>query len=85
MLSKLLLLRLQVLSLVPFLRVFFLANALTEMLLYVWSRNYPTSQVSLFGLVTLQAFYLPFVYMGLAVVMGGDWRPSVIGILAGHL
>lgn len=76
---------LQVLTLVPIFRAYFLASSLTEMLLYVWSRHFPTAQVSIMGLINVQAFYLPFVYVGLAVILGSDWRPSVIGILAGHL
>ncbi len=69
----------------PFLQAYFLASSVTEMLLYVWSRHFPTAQVSLMGFVSVQAFYLPFVYVGLALLMGSDWRPTVIGILAGHL
>lgn len=55
------------------------------MLTYVWSRNFPTSNVSLMGLVSIQAFYLPFALMGLSLAMGGDWMSDLLGILVGHL
>lgn len=55
------------------------------MLTYVWSRNFPTGNVSLMGLANIQAFYLPFALMGLSLVMGGDWMSDLLGILAGHL
>ena len=76
---------LQGLTLIPFLWVPFLGNALVEMLLYVWSRNFPTAQVQLFGLVPVQAFYLPFVYVGLTLVLGGNWVNGILGILSGHV
>ena len=37
------------------------------------------------GLVSLQAFYLPFAMLALSLVMGGDWMSDLLGILAGHL
>ena len=42
-------------------------------------------QVNLFGLVPVQAFYLPFAYVGLTIFMGGSWKTGVLGILAGHM
>lgn len=55
------------------------------MLTYVWSRNFPTSNVSLMGLVSIQAFYLPFALMALSLAMGGDWISDLLGIVVGHL
>lgn len=51
----------QVLSLtVPFFKSFFLGPSLVFMLLYVWSREFPTSTVSIMGLVNLQvSSFLP--------------------------
>lgn len=37
------------------------------------------------GLVSIQAFYLPFALMGLSLAMGGDWMSDLLGILVGHL
>ncbi len=47
--------------------------------------NFPTGSVSIMGLVSLQAFYLPFAMLALSLVMGGDWMSDLLGILAGHL
>ena len=73
------------LTLIPFLYVPFLGNALVEMLMYIWSRNNPNAQVLLFGLLPVQAFYLPFAYMGITLLLGGNWVNGVLGILSGHV
>ena len=65
--------------------VAFLGPSLIFMMTYVWSRNFPTGSVSIMGMVTLQAFYLPFAMLALSLVMGGDWLSDLLGILAGHL
>lgn len=62
-----------------------LGPSLIFMLIYVWSRNFPTSNVSIMGLVSLQAFYLPFALAALSLAMGGDWISDLLGILVGHL
>ena len=61
------------------------APPLILMLIYVWSRNFPDTPVSLYGLVTIQAFYLPFAFLFLTVVMGGSPVADLFGIAAGHL
>jgi hypothetical protein len=76
---------LQGLTLIPWLSSYFLGNALVEMILYVWSKNFPTAQVSLYGLLPVQAFYLPFVYLGLSLVLGGNPIHCILGILSGHM
>jgi hypothetical protein len=43
------------------------------------------SQVSLYGLVTIQAFYLPFAFLFITVIMGGSPIADMFGIAAGHL
>ena len=65
--------------------VAFLGPSLIFMMTYVWSRHFPTGIVSIMGLVSLQAFYLPFAMLALSLVMGGDWLSDLLGILAGHL
>ena len=65
--------------------VAFLGPSLIFMMMYVWSRNFPSGNVSIMGLVNLQAFYLPFAMLALSLIMGGDWVSELLGILAGHL
>ncbi|KAK9814204.1 hypothetical protein WJX72_002204 [[Myrmecia] bisecta] len=70
---------------IPFFNSPFLASPLVFMLLYVWSREFPTNNVSIWGLFNVQAFYLPFCFLGLNVMLGGNWVADLLGILAGHL
>lgn len=74
-----------VLSLIPFLRSGFLGISLVFMLLYVWSREFPNAQISIYGLVTLKAFYLPWAMLALDVIFGSPITPDLLGIIAGHL
>jgi len=40
--------------LIPFFKFPFLASPLIFMLIYVWSRNFPTASVSIMGLVSVE-------------------------------
>jgi Derlin-2/3 len=62
-----------------------MGSSLVFMLVYLWSRNFPTGNVSLMGVVTIQAFYMPFALLGLSFIMGGNWLSDLLGIFAGHL
>eukprot|EP00877_Chromochloris_zofingiensis_P000942 jgi/Chrzof1/10849/Cz05g14130.t1 len=73
------------LALLPFVNIPFLGSPLVFMLVYVWSRNYPTQMVSIMGLVTLQSFYLPFAFLAIDIITGKDPIPDILGILVGHL
>jgi Derlin-2/3 len=70
---------------IPSLGIFFVASPLVFMLLYVYSRNFPNQQVSIMGLFTVQSFYLPFAFLGITVVMGGNPMLDIMGIVVGHL
>lgn len=48
----------QVLSIIPIFSSPFLGISLVFMLLYLWSREFPTAKINLYGLVTLKVFYL---------------------------
>ncbi|KAJ4708130.1 Derlin [Melia azedarach] len=73
------------LSAIPMLWTPFLGVSLVFMLLYLWSREYPNAQISIYGLVTLKAFYLPWAMLALDVVFGSPLLPDFLGIIAGHL
>ncbi|CAN6880261.1 unnamed protein product, partial [Brassica oleracea] len=54
------------------------SRSLVFMLLYLWSREFPNANISLYGLVNLKvlkAFYLPWAMLAL----------DLLGIIAGHL
>lgn len=78
-------LSLLVLSAIPIFRSYFLGTSLVFMLVYVWSREFPNAQISIYGLVTLKAFYLPWAMLALDVIFGSPLGPDLLGIIAGHL
>jgi len=55
------------------------------MLLYVWSKHYPTQSVSIMGLFQVQGFYLPWAFLMINMVLGGSPWQDLFGILTGHL
>eukprot|EP00879_Flechtneria_rotunda_P004779 GHRR01005049.1.p1 GENE.GHRR01005049.1~~GHRR01005049.1.p1 ORF type:complete len:256 (+),score=40.62 GHRR01005049.1:449-1216(+) len=71
--------------LIPSLGLVFCASPLIFMLLYIYSRNFPTQNVSIMGLFTVQSFYLPFAFLGISVILGKDPIPDICGIVVGHL
>ncbi|XP_068648271.1 derlin-1-like [Aristolochia californica] len=83
-------LSLLVLSAIPFFLPLYLAPpflgvSLVFMLLYLWSREFPNAQISIYGLVTLKAFYLPWAMLALDVIFGSHIAPDLLGIVAGHM
>ncbi|KAJ0030884.1 hypothetical protein Pint_12891 [Pistacia integerrima] len=74
-----------VLSAIPMLWTPFLGVSLVSMLIYVWSREFPNSQISIYGLVTLKAFYFPWAMLAIDVIFGSPLLPNFLGIIAGHL
>lgn len=46
---------------------------------------HPFLAVAMNGLGMLQAFYLPFAFFAISVMMGGNWLADLLGIIAGHL
>ena len=44
----------QAASLIPLFKFPFLASPLIFMLIYVWSRNFPTASVSIMGLISVE-------------------------------
>jgi hypothetical protein len=75
----------QVLSAIPLFQLSFLGIPMVSMLLYVWSREYPNSQINMYGLVQLRSFYLPWAMLGLDVIFGSPLLPGFLGIIVGHL
>jgi Derlin-2/3 len=71
--------------LIPPFRSYIHGPTLIFALIYLWSKQNPTAPISLFGLIKLQALYLPFAFMGITVLQGGSPFPELLGILVGHL
>ncbi|CAL4902601.1 unnamed protein product [Urochloa decumbens] len=74
-----------VVSAIPLFEFSFLGIPMVSMLLYVWSREYPNSQINMYGLVQLRSFYLPWAMLGLDVIFGSPLLPGLLGIMVGHL
>lgn len=71
--------------LLPFCRAPFHGQALIFMLLYLWSKNTPTTEVSFFGVVKFKALYLPFALLFIDVIQGANPFTGLTGIAAGHM
>jgi Derlin-2/3 len=69
----------------PIVRMMLLAPSMVFMLVYMWSRNFPTTNVSFFGLITVEGRYLPWVMLVIQLCMGGDWQGDLVGLLVGHM
>lgn len=68
-----------------FVNQLFLGHAFTIMLVYIWSRRNPHSRMNFFGLITFQAPYLPWVLLGVSVLLGSEIMTDLMGISVGHL
>ncbi|RWR87436.1 hypothetical protein CKAN_01637700 [Cinnamomum micranthum f. kanehirae] len=63
----------------------FMGVSLVFMLVYVWSREVPNAQISIYGVVTIKGFYLPWAFLALDLIFGAPLKPDILGIVAGHL
>jgi len=63
----------------------FLAQPMLSAIVYLWSREYADQIVSIFGLFNVQAFYFPWVLLGIRVLMGQSPLDDLVGIISGHI
>ena len=61
-----------------------LGNGLVFTVLYVWSKNNAEQQVSMYGF-PIKAAQLPFVLIGLRVLMGHSVMLDLLGLVIGHI
>ena len=66
-----------------FLGIIMPAQGLTFMVLYVWSRRNPTTQVSLYGF-PVQALYLPWALLAFNMLIGNPLTVPLMGVACGH-
>ncbi|OII75579.1 uncharacterized protein cubi_02100 [Cryptosporidium ubiquitum] len=59
------------------------SGAVINVMTYIWGRRNPSARMSVF-IFTVRAPYLPWVLMGMGLVIG--WRPwdNLMGIIVGH-
>ena len=73
------------LCLAPLLSVMFLGSTLSSTLVYIWARRHPDVQLSFLGLFVFTAPWLPWVMLGLSVVLHSQWpKDELCGIIVGH-
>jgi Derlin-2/3 len=70
---------------IPSLGLYFIASPVVFMMLYVYSRNFPNQNASIMGLFQVQTFYLPFAFLAITIVVGGNPIFDIAGIVVGHL
>ncbi|KAG9103090.1 hypothetical protein FRC06_000237 [Ceratobasidium sp. 370] len=66
----------------------FLSSPLGFVPIYIWSRRHPTTQISLFGLVTITAPYLPLALIAFSWIINGTWKAAagdLVGCAVGHI
>merc|ERR1719411_1966126 len=67
-----------------FVNPFFLGQAFTLMLVYVWARRNPFVRMNFFGLLTFNAPYLPYVLLGFSLLLGNAVSVDLLGMAVGH-
>eukprot|EP00899_Mesostigma_viride_P002384 jgi/Mesvir1/12146/Mv00398-RA.1 len=53
--------------------------------LYVWARLNSNVKVNLYGIIKIDAFFMPWVLVALTALMGGSPIKDLVGIAVGHL
>jgi Derlin-2/3 len=72
----------------PLVNMPFLSSALAFVPIYIWSRRHPSTQISLFGLVTITAPYLPVALVLCSWILNGSWKAALgdlLGCAVGHV
>jgi Derlin-2/3 len=62
-----------------------LSQSMLSSIVYLWSREYSETVISIYGMFNVQAFYFPWVLVAIHVIMGGSAIPDLVGIFAGHV
>ena len=67
-----------------FLGLVFLGPSLVFAVIYLWSRRNPEAPLNFWGF-RFKGLYLPWLYLGMTWVLGGNVVPDLVGIAAGHV
>ncbi|PPQ91691.1 hypothetical protein CVT25_012904 [Psilocybe cyanescens] len=76
------------LGLSPLVNLPFLSSPLAFVPIYLWSRRHPSTPISLFGLITITAPYLPVALVAFSWIINGTWKAAagdLIGCAVGHV
>ncbi|KAF9463043.1 Der1-like protein [Collybia nuda] len=72
----------------PLFNLPFLSSSLAFVPIYLWSRRHPSTPISLFGLFTITAPYLPVALVAFSWVLNGTWKAAagdLAGCAVGHI
>lgn len=72
----------------PLVTMPFLSSSLAFVPIYLWSRRHPSTHISLFGVLTITAPYLPLALVAFSWVLNGTWRAAagdLLGCAVGHV
>ena len=72
----------------PLFNLPFLSSSLAFVPIYLWSRRHPSTPISLFGLFTITAPYLPIALVAFSWVLSGTWKAAagdLVGCAVGHI
>jgi Der1-like family len=72
----------------PLVNLPFLSSPLAFVPIYLWSRRHPSTPISLFGLFTISAPYLPVALVAFSWVLNGTWKAAagdLLGCAVGHV
>ena len=73
------------LALAPLFSIAFLGTALSSVLVYIWSRRNPDTQLSFLGLLVFKAPWLPWVLMAFSFAVHGTVpKDEICGVVVGH-
>eukprot|EP00210_Caulerpa_lentillifera_P002273 g2183.t1 len=68
--------------------IYFTGEKIVFAILYLWSKEFSNQDVSIYGLIKIKGFYLPWAMMAIGMLFGGG-MPSLIGdfigVAVGHL
>ncbi|KAG6335965.1 hypothetical protein ID866_3118 [Astraeus odoratus] len=84
----LLLSSMMLLSLSPLFNLPFLSSSLAFVPIYIWSRRHPATPISLFGVFTISAPYLPLALVLFSWLVTGTWKAAagdLAGCAVGHV
>jgi Derlin-2/3 len=72
----------------PLFNLPFLSSSLAFVPIYLWSRRHPSTPISLFGLITITAPYLPVALVLFSWLLSGTWKAAtgdLVGCAVGHI
>ena len=73
------------LAIAPLFSIAFLGTALSSVLVYIWSRRNPDTHLSLLGLMTFRAPWLPLVLMAFPFAVHNSVpKDEICGLVVGH-